>query len=75
MRKASGQVCAIQVDLPVPRGPKRKKWPFGGRNYLPIVAIFAAVMATPGQFSNRPIATGRGVRPPAATRRTASRAA
>ena len=41
----SRKVFWSQVDLPVPRGPKRKKWPGGAWKKRRIVAINASVSA------------------------------
>jgi hypothetical protein len=50
---ASGNTWASQVDLPVPRGPNRKKLPAGGsKNHLN-TAISAAIPVFRSPFSHR----------------------
>jgi hypothetical protein len=46
-------LCRRQVDLPVPRGPNRKKLPAGGCRNRPSTAIFAAEMEFQSPFRSR----------------------
>jgi hypothetical protein len=44
---AFGKVSRSHQDFPVPRGPRRKKWPRGAWKNLPSIAINAALLALP----------------------------